>query len=76
MCFLPHRINPFNLNNDGKYYSIVEDNPFHKIDGKAEIIFSGLRNPWKFSLDDSQGLWIADVGQNCFEEINYIETLR
>ena len=37
------------------------------------ILHSGLRNPWKFSLDDNEGLWIADVGQNCFEEVNYIE---
>ena len=55
---------------DGNTISpILENN-----DGvKSYILHSGLRNPWKFSLDDSQGLWIADVGQNCFEEINYIE---
>ena len=40
---------------------------------KTYVLHSGLRNPWKFSLDDNGGLWIADVGQNCFEEVNYIE---
>ena len=37
------------------------------------ILHTGLRNPWKFGLDNNKGLWIADVGQYCFEEVNYIE---
>ena len=38
-----------------------------------EILASGLRNPWKFTLDPVTGeLWIADVGQNDTEEINRI----
>ena len=37
------------------------------------ILHTGLRNPWKFDLDNNKGLWIADVGQYCFEEVNYIE---
>ncbi len=55
---------------DGNQISaILEDS-----DGSESfILHSGLRNPWKFSLDNKGGLWIADVGQNCFEEVNYIE---
>ena len=33
----------------------------------------GLRNPWRFSFDRSNGdLYIADVGQNAWEEIDYV----
>jgi uncharacterized protein (TIGR03437 family) len=32
----------------------------------------GLRNPWRYSFDRAAGdLWIADVGQNRFEEVNF-----
>lgn len=30
----------------------------------------GLRNPWRFEFDDDMNLWIADVGQNEWEEVN------
>ncbi|MCP2504468.1 MAG: PQQ-dependent sugar dehydrogenase [Candidatus Poseidoniaceae archaeon] len=36
------------------------------------ILHHGLRNPWRFDVDPSGGLWITDVGQSCFEEINYV----
>ena len=36
------------------------------------ILHYGLRNPWKFDLDPTGGLWIADVGQYCYEEVSYI----
>ncbi len=35
-----------------------------------EIVVSGLRNPWRFSFDDDGSLWIGDVGQNQWEEVN------
>ena len=36
------------------------------------VLHSGLRNPWKYDVDPSGGLWIADVGQYCYEEVNHI----
>ena len=53
-------------------YSVPADNPFVDTAGADARVWSyGLRNPWKFSFDPVTGdLWIADVGQNEFEEIN------
>ncbi len=56
----------------GGLYTVPADNPFVGDDGAApEIWASGLRNPWRFSFDRETGdLWIADVGQGAFEEID------
>lgn len=56
-------------------YAIPEDNPFvSNKSAKAEIWAYGLRNPWRFSFDKLSGeLFVADVGQNKFEEINIVE---
>ena len=57
----------------GTPYSIPASNPFVGNPGCLDEIWSiGLRNPWKFSFDRSTGdLWIGDVGQNAWEEINF-----
>ncbi len=56
------------------YYSIPPTNPY--INNPAirdEIIGLGLRNPWRWSFDRQTGdLWLADVGQNVLEEVNYL----
>ncbi|MYB09894.1 MAG: PQQ-dependent sugar dehydrogenase [Acidimicrobiia bacterium] len=57
----------------GSAYSIPADNPFADGVGRAEIWHYGARNPWRFSFDRATGdLWIADVGQNTWEEIHVL----
>tara|TARA_B100001142_G_scaffold227266_1_gene225389 strand:+ start:1144 stop:2319 length:1176 start_codon:yes stop_codon:yes gene_type:complete len=36
------------------------------------VLHYGLRNPWRFSLGVDNMLWISDVGQNCWEEVNLV----
>ena len=53
---------------DQEPYAIPEDNPFGN-----EIWAYGLRNPWRFRFDPATGdLYIADVGQSAWEEIDYL----
>lgn len=54
-------------------YGIPADNPFTDGGGKPEIWAYGARNPWRFSFDlATDDLWIADVGQNTWEEIHVL----
>jgi glucose/arabinose dehydrogenase len=55
----------------GLEYAIPNGNPFNIAGGAREVWAFGLRNPWRFSFDRSTGdLWIGDVGQGKFEEVN------
>jgi glucose/arabinose dehydrogenase len=40
--------------------------------GKVRIVQFGLRNPWRFHFDENGDLYIADVGQNKWEEIDVV----
>ena len=58
---------------DSDGYTIPTDNPFAAGGGAPEVYHYGLRNPWRFSFDRETGeLFIADVGQNAYEEVNRI----
>ncbi len=56
----------------GATYTVPELNPFLARGGaRPEIWAYGLRNPWRFSFDRGTGdLWIADVGQGAWEEVD------
>ncbi len=57
------------------FYTSPSTNPYVGVAGNDEIWARGLRNPWKFSFNRLNGdLWIADVGQNAFEELNRIQS--
>ncbi len=57
-------------------YAIPPDNPFAGEAGLDEIFAYGFRNPYRFSFDDGPGgdgaLYLADVGQDLFEEVDIV----
>lgn len=58
---------------DDPPYAIPPDNSFARGGGRPEIYAYGFRNPWKFSFDKDGRLFVADVGQNKYEEVNIVE---
>src|SRR5690606_1180738 len=66
------RIDPLAPTED-RPYAIPAGNPFADGGGAPEVWLYGVRNPWRFSFDRSNGdLWVADVGQNAWEEITWL----
>ena len=57
---------------DGRQYGIPADNPFvGRAGARPDILYYGLRNPFRDAFDPATGdLWIGDVGQNAWEEID------
>ncbi|MCX6854567.1 MAG: PQQ-dependent sugar dehydrogenase [Verrucomicrobia bacterium] len=54
-------------------YGIPAGNPFADgVDALPQIYAYGIRNPWGMSFDSKGRLWLADVGQDLWEEINWI----
>mmetsp|Transcript_4098 Transcript_4098/g.10660 ORF Transcript_4098/g.10660 Transcript_4098/m.10660 type:complete len:929 (+) Transcript_4098:26-2812(+) len=59
---------------DNVPYAIPPGNPFVGVpDALPEILVYGLRNPWRATCDRPTGdLWIGDVGQGVWEEVNVL----
>ncbi|MBK6921494.1 MAG: PQQ-dependent sugar dehydrogenase [Deltaproteobacteria bacterium] len=55
-------------------YTIPPDNPFVDDGSFAPEIFAwGFRNPWRFAFDADNGdLWVGDVGQGAWEEVDLV----
>ncbi len=64
-----------NKKEGGRNYAIPDDNPFKdRDDAKPEIFAFGFRNIWRLSVDRKTGtLWVGDVGQDLWEEINIVK---
>jgi len=58
-----------------KAYLIPSDNPFINDETFLPEIYAwGFRNPWRFSFDPEGRLIVADLGQDRFEEISFVES--
>ncbi len=60
-----------------KPYAIPATNPYYLTTNTSlkplpEVWSIGMRNPWRFSFDASGSMWVADVGQDAWEEIDRV----
>ncbi|HSI21227.1 MAG TPA: PQQ-dependent sugar dehydrogenase, partial [Verrucomicrobiae bacterium] len=81
----PHAAIPTDPTDGGvARYAIPADNPYvgatsfigtavNPASVRTEFWAVGFRNPWRFSFDSLTGeLWVGDVGQGTYEEINVV----
>ena len=58
------------------YYTVPPDNPYFGTPTSELIWALGFRNPFRWSFDRANGnMWIADVGQNLWEEVNFVSAV-
>ncbi|MEM9036449.1 MAG: PQQ-dependent sugar dehydrogenase [Actinomycetota bacterium] len=58
---------------DSPAFEIPDDNPFVGVPGAEPLNWvNGIRNPFRFSFDGEGRMWLADLGQQCIEEINVL----
>jgi glucose/arabinose dehydrogenase len=46
------------------------------VDPQPELVATGFRNPWRFAFDTHGGLFVGDVGENTWEELDYVPAER
>jgi glucose/arabinose dehydrogenase len=61
-----------NSQEDDKAYAIPDDNPLVGKEGLDEHFAWGFRNPWRMGFSNGS-LFVADVGQNGYEEVSIVE---
>ena len=67
-------LNPYDIPGDNPFAANDRCGPGFNADSCPEIYAWGLRNPWRWSFDAATGrLWLADVGQGAWEEVDLIE---
>ena len=50
--------------------------PVNDTNEDSYTLHYGLRNPWRMDVDPNGNLWIADVGQHCYEEVNVVPLMQ
>ena len=50
--------------------------PVNGTENESYTLHYGLRNPWRIDYDPNGNLWIADVGQLCYEEVNVVPVMQ
>jgi glucose/arabinose dehydrogenase len=67
------RIDPNVAGNSPAYFPVAGNPYAGATPGDDDIVAIGLRNPWRWCFDRETGdMVIADVGQNAWEEVNWI----